>query len=73
MFQGQGVILESRMQVRLGKMTGIAGLGKEAEIGQLKRSDQCRPLRKRGAVGSDPEEGMDQDKTQEQRIQCGDQ
>jgi len=39
------VILKRRVKVGLGKMPGVAGLGKEAEIRELKLADQVSALR----------------------------
>ncbi len=50
MFQRQGGILKRGMKIRLAGMSGVAGFGKEAEIGQAVLLDQidfslkcCRP------------------------------
>jgi hypothetical protein len=40
MFQGHGRILEGRVEIRQGKMSGVACLSEEAEIGEAKFLDQ---------------------------------
>ena len=36
MLQGHRMVLERRVQIGLGRMAGVPGLGKETEIGQIK-------------------------------------
>lgn len=66
MFQGHRVILESRMQVSLGKMAGITGLGKETEIGQLQMVDNSSQLIDQRAVGLFQHMGMNKHQAHEQ-------
>ena len=42
MFQRQGRILKRGMKIRLAGMPGVAGFGKEAEIGQAVPPDQVQ-------------------------------
>jgi len=39
MLQGEGVVLKGGMVIRLAQMACVAGLGKQAQIGQFKRLD----------------------------------
>ena len=77
MLQGQGMVLEGRVHIGLGGMTGVPGFGEEAEIGQLKPphhgrcsrdvrdvpSTQVRSVRE----GCRKEDGLDAQVQEEQR------
>lgn len=39
MLEAHGVVLEGREQVRLGQVAGVAGLGEQAQVGQLQFLD----------------------------------
>lgn len=41
MIKGTRMILQSRMQVGLRRMAGVAGLAEQREIGQAQLGDQC--------------------------------
>ena len=44
------MVLEGRMPVCLGKVTRVAGLGEQAEIGQFKRLNHVCPFREPAGV-----------------------
>jgi hypothetical protein len=50
MFQGHGRVLKGRVEIRQGKMSGVARLCEEAEIGKTKLPDQVGLLLKRTRI-----------------------
>jgi hypothetical protein len=56
MFQGDGVVLEGRVPVRLGRVTRVARLGAKGEIGEIELRDHLRLLLKPRQIpcGLDP-------------------
>lgn len=71
MFQRGGVVLEGGMQVGKGRMPRVAGLGKQAEIGQPQVPDIEAPQTGRfdAAASGKPGMGKHQQKTAEQNTQ----
>jgi hypothetical protein len=66
-FKRQGVILERRMQIRLRKVTGIAGLGKKTEIGRPQLFHRSAQSRQPLLVQPGLDQGMKADQEEYQR------
>ena len=69
MFQRQGGILEGGMKIRLAGMAGVAGFGKEAEIGQAVLPDQVQLFLKEFGVPLFFEGGVDKHQSQETELE----
>jgi hypothetical protein len=67
MFQGERVILKSRMEIGLGEMAGIAGLREEGKIRQLQVPDQAGHTFDGRAVGLPLKPGVGEHQAQEQQ------
>ena len=63
MFKGHWIILKWGVKVGLGKMPGIAGLGKETEIRELEFPDQVLTFRQAPHVIIPLKARMDKEKT----------
>jgi hypothetical protein len=57
------------MKVRLAGMTGVAGLGKKAEIGQAVLTDQVQPLLKEFGIPSSFKGGVEKHQPQETKLE----
>jgi hypothetical protein len=66
MIQGQGMTLERRMPIGLGKVTGIPGLGGEAQVGKSQVPGHIGLLQQQRQVGSHHEVRLDENRRQEQ-------
>jgi hypothetical protein len=66
MFQRYGMILESRMQVGLRQVAGVARLGKEAEVGQFQVRDDTGYLGNGWCIGLPLKKGMGKYQAKEQ-------
>jgi len=58
------------MEVGLGRMTGIAGIGEEAEIGQAENSDHLPLLRSQRSILKPTPGRMVKGKTTEHETDC---
>jgi hypothetical protein len=65
MFQGEGMILEGGMEIRLGYVAGVVGFGEKAKIGQLKAPDHLPLFRKAHKGGLAPVRCMESQGYQE--------
>jgi hypothetical protein len=64
--QGQGMSLEGGVPIGLGEVTGIAGLGEKAQVGEAQVSDHLGLLPEPGQVGAHHEMRLDENRRQEQ-------
>ena len=63
MFKGHWIILKWGVKVGLGKMPGVAGLGKETQIRELEFPDQVLAFRQASLVIIPLKVWMDKEKT----------
>jgi hypothetical protein len=66
MIQGHGMALERGVQIGLGKVPGIPGLGGEAQVGKSQVLGHVGLLQEQRQVGSRHEVRLDENRHQEQ-------
>ena len=69
MLQRQGRILKRGMKIRLAGMPGVAGFGKEAEIGQTVLPDQVQLFLKELGVAFFFERGVEKHQSQKTELE----
>ncbi len=71
MFQRQGVFLKGGPEVGQGKVSGVACLGEEAEVGKFQNPNQFRRFPEERPVGDSLSPGMDQQQGSEEQEGAG--